>query len=570
MSNSIKYLSLILLIVIVNSSFAQDDDNDGGLDEQTVIIYNEYTPVLKDANRLQFLPVIVDTIRVDPDFEYNVSPTLFPTTFYPSPITAASIKGEPLRPLDNGMFKLGVGNYLSPYVEAFYNSRRERHFSVGAFVKHHSAFGTIKNVADQKIFGGYNDNLVKAYGKKFLRSGTLFGELGFGSDQRYFYGYDPYLSVADGVVKPRDRAEMDMQRYNRIKADVGITSNNAAKNRVDYNAILSYQYFFAFTKDYQHNVDFDLDISKLVKSNRFGMDAGVVFNNNMVDTSLFNEVFLNLDPFFKHYTEDWQIKIGMKTTGVFIGDSTDYHLYPDLYLQHNISNTIIPYAGFKGYVQNNNFEYASTVNPFINRMSFVTPGERITNYAQVVDVGVKGNISTNLYFHINGNYSKIDDMAFYVNDTSLDLDNRFIPIFTNVERFSGYAEVALRNMEKFSFTLKGHYYHYSYIQNREKPWHMPTVDVSLRTNYQFDDKLNFGVDAGFIGTRYAKEYDASGLMVEKKLNPIIDFNLFAEYKFAHNFNAFIYLNNVTGQKQYIWNNYMSQGFNMMIGLKYLF
>lgn len=563
MSIKVKYSLIISFLLMFNIAFAQD--NDEGLGEQTLIIYNEYTPVLKDANRLQFLPVIIDTIRVNPDFKYNVAPTIFKTSFEPAPINAASVKGEPLARLDNGMFKLGIGNYFSPYVEAFYNSKRERNYSVGAFVKHHSAFGTIKNVADQKIFAGYNDNLVKAYGKKFLRKATVFGDLSFSSDQAYFYGYDPYMTV-EGVVKPRDKAEMEMQRYNRLKADVGFTSNNSAKSRVDFNTLLSYQYFFAFTKDNQHKIDWDLSLSKLVKSNRYGLDAGLVFNKNMTNSVDYTETFLDLNPFFKHYTKVWQIKLGVATTGEFGGDSTIYHIYPDLYIQHNISNTIIPYASFKGNIQNNNLEYLSTVNPFVNNNN----DYQVTNYAQVVDVGLKGNISKNIYFHVNGNYSKIDNMGFLVNDTSLDLNNKFVLEYTNVERFSGYGEVALCNMNKFSFTLKGHYYHYSYIKNREKAWQLPTADVYLKTNYQFDDKLNFGIDVGFVSGRFAKEYDDTGLMVETKMKPIIDVNLFAEYKFASNFNAFANLNNVTGQKQYYWNNYMSQGFNVMVGLKYLF
>jgi hypothetical protein len=175
-----------------------------------------------------------------------------------------------------------------------------------------------------------------------------------------------------------------------------------------------------------------------------------------------------------------------------------------------------------------------------------------------------------MYFHLNGNYSKIDNMGFFINDTSLDLNNKFVLEYTNVERFAGYGEFALRDLGKFSFTLKGHYYYYSYLKNHQKPWQMPNVDVCLTTDYQFSEQLNFGVNVDFIGTRYAKEFGTTGQIIEKKLNPIIDVSLFAEYKFASNFNCFIYLNNVTGQKQYVWNNYMSQGFNVLAGLKYSF
>ncbi|PLX07331.1 MAG: hypothetical protein C0596_10305 [Marinilabiliales bacterium] len=403
------------MLFSVSALFAQEngDGDDDNLGTQTVIIYNEYTPVLKDAERMEFLPEIVDTINVTPEFEYNVNPTMFKTTFHPTPITAASVKGEPLQRLDNGMIKLGMWNYLSPFVEVYYNSKREKYFSVGAFAKHHSAHGTIKNVADQKIYGGYNNNNVKAYGKKFLRKGTLNGEIDFSSDQVYFYGYDPYLDVDASIVKPRDRAEIEMQRYNRLNAKVGVESNNTAKNRMDYELLLNYQYFFTFSGDTQHKIKFDADLSKLIQSNRFGLDAGVEYNKNVFDSAGFigaiadyDEVFLDLDPYFEHYTDDWQIKLGVKTTGEFIDGVSEYHIYPDIQFQHNISNTIIPYAGFKGYLQNNNFESLSIINPFINRNNNYRP----TNFAQVIDVGLKGNISKNLYFHINGNYSKIDNM----------------------------------------------------------------------------------------------------------------------------------------------------------------
>ncbi|MDD2634939.1 MAG: hypothetical protein PHW82_05510 [Bacteroidales bacterium] len=570
MSVKLKYILVAVALFIGSCMFAQEDE--GSLGQQTVIIYNEYTPVLKDANRIQFLPVIVDTVEVKPVFDYNPSPIVYKTDFTPTRITAASVKGEPLKRLDNGMIKLGMGNYLAPFVEVYYNSRREKDFSVGAFAKHQSSFGKIKNSANQKIFSGYNNNIVNTYGKKFLRSATLSGDIGFSSNQIYFYGYDPGITVPLTIDKPRDRSEMEMQRYNRLNANIGIVSNNTAQNRMDYNLGLAYQYFFAASNDAQHKIKFVADLSKLVKANRFGLNAGLVFNNNVFDALGFsspiveyNEVFLMLDPYFKHYTENWQIKIGAKTTGEFIDGVNNYHVYPDIRFQHNISNTIIPYASFTGYLENNNFEHLSIVNPFINRNN----NYQVTNYAQVIDLGLKGNISRNLYFHVNGNYSKIDNMGFFVNDTTLNLENKFILEYSNVERFAGYGEFALRNIGKFSCVLKGHYYYYSYIQSREKPWHKPVFDVYFRANYHLDENLSFGLETGVLSTRYAKDsYDLSG--DGHKLKPIIDINLYADYCFASNFNAFIYLNNLTAQKQYYWNNYQSQGFNILLGLKYLF
>lgn len=562
---------LIIAILFLGLNLkAQQDEKPGNLEETGIIIYTEFAPVLKDANRMQFLPTIVDTVEVNPHFEYKIEPVLFKTSFKPTPITAASFSGEPLKPLYNGLIKLGMGNYLSPLAEVYYNTTRQRNYSAGAFVKHHSAFGKVKNSADQKIFSGFNNNLVNAFAKRFFYRSTLGADISFKSNQAYFYGYDPNIIVPTDFVKPRDREEMEMQRYNKLRANINLESNNSSERRMNFKSNLAYQYFFTQSKNTQHKIDFEANLNKLVKKNRFGMDLGFVFNNDQIqDSAVFNfkETFLDLNPYFKHYSNNWQICLGVNTTGELSKQPVAYHIYPNVQFQHNISNTIIPYASFTGYVQNNTVEFLSDINPFIN--NFHT--NKITNYAQVIDVGLKGNISRKVFFHLNANYSKIDDMGFFVNDTTTMLENKFVLIYTNVERFTGYGEIALNDLfDKLSINLKGHYYHYSYIKNREKPWHMPTVDVRLNTNYKFDNKLNFGLNADFIGARYAKEYDADLNIVEKKLKPIVDVSLYGEYSFASNFQAFLNLNNITGQKQYVWNNYMSHGFNFMLGLKYLF
>jgi hypothetical protein len=560
------YIFLIILVFFGLNLNAQDDKSNN-LEETGIIIYTEYTPVLKDANRMQFLPVIIDTAKIEPIFDYKVQPVLFKTNFKPTPITAASLSGESLKPLDNGLIKIGMGNYLSPIVEVYYNTTRQRNFSAGAFAKHHSAFGKVKNTANQKIFSGFNNNLVNAYGKRFFYSSTLGGDISFKSNQSYFYGYDPNIILASGIDKPRDREEMEMQRFNKLKANINFISNNSSAIRMNFNSNLTYQYFFTASKDFQHKIKLDADLNKLINQNRYGMDLGFVFDNNHIMSIDYNEIFLDLNPYFKHYTENWQILLGANTTGELNADPVKYHFYPNIYFQHNISNTIIPYASFKGYIQNNNLEFLSDINPFINNYN----DYQVTNYAQVIDLGIKGNISRKVFFHLNGNYSKIDNMGFFVNDTSTVLKNKFILEYTNVERFAGYGEIALNNLgEKLSINLKGHYYYYSYIKNREKPWHMPNFDISLNTNYKFDSKLNFGINADLIGTRYAKEFDTDLSIIEKKLKPIIDISLYGEYSFASNFQSFLQLNNITGQKQYVWNNYMSHGFNFMLGLKYLF
>ncbi|MDR2009387.1 MAG: hypothetical protein LBQ22_02770 [Bacteroidales bacterium] len=567
----IRILLLIISFVFAFGFVYSQTENDGKLDKQVLIIYNEYSPVLKDANRIQFLPVVIDTAKIETKFEYNARPTMYKTEYTPNQINVATVKGESLRPLDNGMVKLGFGNKLTPYAEGFYNIRRNKNYSAGVHAKHISSHGKTKNSQDQKIYNGYANSFINAFGKKFMPASTISGDIGFSSNIVNFYGYDPIWALNENIFAPRDRSEMESINYMRLKFKAGIISNNLDKYKFDYNANLSYQYFFTSEKDNQHKIIADADLNKAFKIHRVGMDAKLTFNNNKINTlEKYNETFLDLNPYYKLYAKKWQVRLGLNTTGEFRTDSVRYHFYPNVYIQHNISDVLIPYASFKGYIENNDLEHTSLINPFINRIN----NYQTTNYAQVIDIGLKGNISKNWYFRINANYSKIDDMIFFINNYfPADLNNKFTAIYANVERFSGYGEITLRDWKNFSFTLDGHYYYYHYVKDQEKPWNMPNFDIGLRTNYKFNEKLNFGLNFDFIGARYALELPFDRIVnnpIIKKLKPIVDISLYGEYSFASNFDCFLHLNNITGQKQYYWNNYQSLGFNFIVGIKYLF
>ena len=69
---------LIIAILFLGLNLkAQQDEKPGNLEETGIIIYTEFAPVLKDANRMQFLPTIVDTVEVNPHSEYKIEPVLF-------------------------------------------------------------------------------------------------------------------------------------------------------------------------------------------------------------------------------------------------------------------------------------------------------------------------------------------------------------------------------------------------------------------------------------------------------------------------------------------------------------
>ena len=595
-----KYRIIILIFAVFgsfNNIFSQNN-----LDEQTVIIYNEYSPVLKDANRIQSLPIIIDTAKVTNKFIYNATPSLYQTKFQPNTLSVATLKGETLKPLDNGMIKLGFGNYITPCVEVFYNNKRNADYSFGGYLKHFSSHGKTQNAKNQKIYNGFANTLANLYGKKFMSRSTLSADLGFSSNIINYYGYNPdtleNMTLGDNVLSLIERKDMERLNIMRLSAVADLQSNNTYKNRFDFNLNVAYKFLFTNANKYANNeigkknnqnkVDVKFNLNKTIKIHRFGLDAALRFGQMKIDTLVKdNQMFIEVHPYYKIYHKNWQFHLGANICEeMFLSDSTKpkFHISPNVYLQHNIGNIFVAYAGVKGGMERNDLDNISRKNPFIN--VFNDYSKNTENFL-VCDLGFKGYPTQNIYFNISGNFSWIKNMPFFVNDTSFKLQNKFLMEYADVKRFSGFAELAFHNFYKFDISLTGHYYYYLPIDEQydgqfEKPWHCPNFDISLITTYHLNDKLRFGLNFQVIGPRYAREYETISALDEfanpfnkkeikvTRLKTIVDISLFGEYQIFRNFSAFLDINNITAQKQYYWNNYQSLGFNFLLGLKYIF
>lgn len=579
-TNDMKYLTLLIAFVVLGCSLMAQEDNT--LEEQTVVIYNDYSPVLKDASRIQSLPVIADTVKTEPKFEYSVMPTMYRTSFTPQKISAATVKGEALKPLNTGFVKVGYGNYISPFAELYINSKRQKNYSLGIAAHHHSLFGKIKNYLNQKIYSGYDDSRIEAFGKKLFAKSVLSGKVYFSSNGICYYGYDPKVYGNTDTINWETfdyvdtRDEVEKQRFSRVGANMAFESQQTGKKHWNYKFGLGYQYFFTKTKDYQHKIDVIANIGRTVKNISYGVDINYLFNANKISwvNNTINDMFINPEPYFRFENEKWNVKAGANLV-YSAGSTNKFYIYPDVYAQLNISNTLLPYISYGGHLENNNLEYLSTINPFVISFPYVN-----TSYQHEVNLGLKANISKKVYLHINANYSHIDKMVFFVNDTLEPLHNKFRMEYMDVDRVGAYAELSMRELAPgLDIMLKAHYYYYIKLGDPNvlnspkiadaRPWQMPDLDVSLRASYRLTNKISFGVEGYFLNRCYAKEY-VEGVQYAKKMKAVIDVNLFGEYKFDDNFSAFLYLNNIACQRYYIWNNYRAQGFNAMVGLTYLF
>jgi outer membrane receptor protein involved in Fe transport len=156
-------------------------------------------------------------------------------------------------------------------------------------------------------------------------------------------------------------------------------------------------------------------------------------------------------------------------------------------------------------------------------------------------------------------------MVMFINDTVGKLGNQFIAIYDDAQIIGYHGDLSFKPSEKLNFEGKINLYSYS-MGLQQKAWQKPSLELGLSVNYNLKDKIIVKADVFGNGKRYAKPRVATDAPIE--LQGTADVNLGLEYRYTKILSFFLNLNNLTGSKYFMWNQYPSQGFNFMAGFTY--
>jgi hypothetical protein len=133
--------------------------------------------------------------------------------------------------------------------------------------------------------------------------------------------------------------------------------------------------------------------------------------------------------------------------------------------------------------------------------------------------------------------------------------------------------------DNFSLHLLANYYSYD-LKIQSNAWQMPDFDLTFSGIYKATEQLKFTTDIFVVGSRTALIVNYSSLNLPQvklgtenikiKMDPIINLNVGAEYKFSDRLNFFAKLNNFGFQKYEQWLGYTNKGFNLLAGISYSF
>jgi hypothetical protein len=522
-----------------------------------VVVVKPYEPTLSDAYKISPLPRIYDSAAVVPSFHYSILPVRVDAPFELKPINAAKMIGTPIEKLYNSYIKLGIGNYFTPVATYNINSLRSKNRSIGAFYTHRSSGSKIALDNGDKVPAGYSINQAELYGTKFYDHSDLSGSFKFKSDVVHDYGYNTLL-FPDTTLDIKGKEIK--QSYIRAGLEVRYHSTWIDSSHLNYDLGLGYNNFNDRFDNYENQLILHTELNKRIKEKLFGVDLGFVLNNTSKSIDSSATEFFSVSPYFSKKNADYEFLVGGRIFAS-TGNQKSAYFYPRASLQFNVVERIlVPYVGIDGEASLVTFERLSDENPYIVPASSSEITDRLFVFA-----GMKGRLNSKSGFNFNVTYALIHHMPLYVNDSTGRYDNQFRVINDDAELLKYSGEIFIAPMENLNLMLTGNLYAYT-MSNEAKAWHKPDYEFIFQVGYNLKKKIYADININLIGTRYAKPYDT--LQNPVKLDPVFDVNLGLEYRYSKIFSVFVDMYNLTSAKYYLWNQYPSRRFNIIIGFTY--
>ncbi len=542
---------LILFLAIAPMLNAQEEL------EKEVQVVKPYDPSVSDAFKINYLPVIIDTIKYIPTFQYALQPKPVPVKYDIIPIRAAKMVGEPLTKLYGNYLKVGVGSKTLPLIEYYHNNLRNDLYSYGGYFKQHSSFAKVKLNDDSKSFAGFNHTHAGVYGKRFFKNSILDLNLSGGGDTYYAYGYDTDIDTSMNKDDIR-------KNYTHIDVQAEYYSNYTDSVHVNYEAGLYYSYFEDGLDNHENSFAFKGNLNRYFDSDMVGMDFGFTHIDGSGILDSLDNTIIKLNPWIGKFGKTWRVKAGISAYGNIMGDKSETYYYPHGRLEYDIvDHYFIPYAGVDGKMEVNSYRNNVGFNPYILQG---TRGPN-TDHKLILYAGLKGNLSSSTFYNFQAKYAIIEHMPFAVNAyASTDsAANQFVFLYDEVELKHYFGELSHSVSEDFVIHAKGNWYSYK-MKDLQEAFHRPQYDLSLMLRYDLRDKIVMRADAFLLGNQFYPKAD--GTIGE--LDPFIDLNLLIEYRYSKILSAFVHLNNILGTNNYRWNNYPQYGFHFTFGVSYAF
>ncbi len=558
--NNLKYLFCLIYSIVslgafafVSDTIATNNNDDGSISEShTSEVEAEIE--LDSANRyIDPIPNNPRKVEIKKQKYTSENFVVEVDTLTPK-VGAFKVKPQPSLPLLGNYVKAGFGNYITPYLEAYFNSTRNKKYVYGVHYKHlSSAYGAV-----QGRFSSTGENDIDVYGRYFQGQNTWTAELNYHRFKYHFYGFP------SDTLLPEDRDDIK-QLFHIYNAKIGLKHLNP-KSNFTYKAKLHFNYISdnyeasestLYTGGHMaYRID---DLSKIK------MKINTYIGQRSDSVSLFRQYY-QVIPTYERKHEIYLIKGGLNVVydnDTLLGGS-GFHFYPVLHVDVRLEelHEIHAYGGVSGDLERIGLRDIALESPYITDNIIVNnQNNNLSLY-----VGARATLKEYITLHAKVNYSTYKNFYHYVRDTLSGNKIQVLYDTANTNVFNVDFEAMYRKNEVFGTGLKLDADFYS-LSSFDKAYHRPNFQVHYLADYKFKNKLKINADIYYISGIFAYDFDEQ---MSVRLDDIIDVNLKGTYYFNQKFSAFVELNNLVSQSYSYYQYYQSKRINFLVGAGYIF
>ncbi|MGB5990235.1 MAG: hypothetical protein WBG43_10890 [Marinifilaceae bacterium] len=517
---------------------------------KNIKIESQYKTVLPKVNKLDYNPVIRDTIFPRSSFDY-VLKTKRASSFYDLVENEfPKYSEEKEAELDGGYLKLAAGNHLRVLGEFAYNNTGSKKFNWGMYLRSNTTSG---KVYDRE--SGYVDQTALLYFMKIEKYESYGATISYDNNLLHLYDINK-----DKTAVP----VLDIERSRRGELAADFFYNKITYSGTRYGAKLNYTNFSDTKMDVSENlVDLDLHTRMELGNNILLLNLGVDLLK-----SASNYTAVSFEPHFK--TDLWKFKFdfGMGVSQ-YMGDDSKFYFYPKSSMYIDVlGKTLGLYAEANGGVKDNNYLKSYKVNPY------ALVGESVPTYTKYsFSGGFKGRFDNLFWYNIGAKYADINNYMYYGVDSK---KKNLVQNYTDVHLLSFMGVFGVNFDENLSLltTFKSYAFDVdkfddNSLNEKVHILNVPSFELTLNAKYEFSEKLSCSADLFVLGKRKTSEMLVNtNESITNKM--ILDMNLNVEYKFSKHIQAFANGNNMFNQHYQRWEEYPVMGIGGLLGLSITF